>query len=64
MFSKLKKRGYDMEKTLVISCDTIVYYDGMVIGKPADKTHAALTLGVLSDSWHSVYSGFSVWRGD
>lgn len=64
VFSKLKKRGYDMEKTLVISCDTIVYYDGMVIGKPADKMHAALTLGVLSDSWHSVYSGLTLRLGE
>lgn len=64
VFLKLKKRGYDMEKTLVISCDTIVYYDDMVIGKPADKTHAALTLGVLSDSWHSVYSGLTLRLGD
>lgn len=64
VFLKLKKRGYDMEKTLVISCDTIVYYDGMVIGKPADKTHAALTLGVLSDSWHSVYSGLTLRLGE
>lgn len=64
VFLKLKKRGYDMEKTLVISCDTIVYYDDMVIGKPADKMHAVLTLGVLSDSWHSVYSGLTLRLGD
>ena len=33
----------------------------MVIGKPPDRLHAALTLGVLSDSWHSVYSGLALY---
>lgn len=50
-------KGEDLSDTLIISCDTVVYYEKMIIGKPKDKTHAALTLGLLSDSWHSVYSG-------
>ena len=47
-------------ETLVIACDTVVVYEGMVIGKPLDEAHAILTLGILSDSWHSVYSGLAV----
>ena len=48
-------------ETLVIACDTVVVYEGMVIGKPLDEAHAILTLGILSDSWHSVYSGLAVY---
>ena len=47
--------------TLIIACDTVVVYEGMMIGKPLDEAHAILTLGLLSDSRHSVYSGISVY---
>lgn len=60
---KLKNNGVDISKTLIISCDTIVCYDGMIIGKPLDEAHAILTLGVLSESWHSVYSGLTLRLG-
>jgi septum formation protein len=61
---RLEKAGEDLSRTLIIGCDTIVCYDGMVIGKPLDDVHAALTLGVLSDSWHSVYSGLALMLGN
>ena len=61
---RLEKRGEDLSRTLIIGCDTIVCYDGMIIGKPPDDVHAMLTLGVLSDSWHSVYSGLALWYGE
>jgi septum formation protein len=62
--NRLAKEGADLSRTLIIGCDTVVCYDGMIIGKPPDDVHAALTLGVLSDSWHSVYSGLALWCGD
>ncbi|MBQ8497135.1 MAG: septum formation protein Maf [Clostridia bacterium] len=49
------------DQTLIIACDTVVVYEGMLIGKPLDEAHAILTLGILSDSWHSVYSGLAVY---
>ncbi len=61
---KLKNEGKDISKTLIISCDTIVCYDGMIIGKPPDDAHAILTLGILSESWHSVYTGLTLRLGD
>lgn len=61
---RLEARGEDLSHTVIIGCDTVVCYDGMIIGKPPDDVHAALTLGVLSDSWHSVYSGLALWHGD
>ena len=60
---RLEKNGADLSCTLIIGCDTVVCYDGMVIGKPPDDVHAMLTLGVLSDSWHSVYSGLALCVG-
>lgn len=57
----LEKDGRLARETLVIACDTAVVYEGMLIGKPLDEAHAILTLGLLSDSWHSVYSGLSVY---
>ena len=37
------------------------HYVARGIGKPESDMHAALTLGLLSDSWHSVYSGLAVY---
>lgn len=61
VLEKLKTSKELSEKTLVLACDTVVVYGGMRIGKPENEVHAALTLGVLSDSWHSVYSGLAVY---
>lgn len=57
----LEKQGKLGSETLIISCDTVVVYEGLIIGKPLDEAHAILTLGILSDSWHSVYSGLAVY---
>ena len=61
VLARLRENGELCKETLVIACDTVVVYEGMVIGKPADEAHAILTLGLLSDSWHSVYSGLAVY---
>lgn len=58
---KLLKTKDLTDHTLIIACDTVVVYEGMLIGKPLDEAHAILTLGILSDSWHSVYSGLAVY---
>ncbi len=61
VLEKLKSEKELHERTLVLACDTVVVYGGMRIGKPESDMHAALTLGLLSDSWHSVYSGLAVY---
>ncbi len=58
---KLRVDGSLGRDTLVIACDTVVVYGGLIIGKPQDEAHAILTLGMLSDSWHSVYSGLAIY---
>lgn len=45
--------------SVVIGCDTIVYSDGLILGKPKDREEAFSMLRRLSGATHSVYTG--VW---
>ena len=45
---------------MVIGADTIVYYDGEVLGKPADAQEAFDMLKLLSDRTHQVYTGLAI----
>lgn len=42
---------------LVIGADTVVAYDGQILGKPKDRDHAMEMLKMLSGHTHSVYTG-------
>ena len=44
----------------IVCCDTIVYYNGKLIGKPRNQKEAFQTLTLLSGKWHYVYSGIAV----
>ena len=48
------------DKDLIITADTIVYQDGMVLGKPADEAEAIKMLQLLSGHTHQVITGVSV----
>lgn len=45
---------------LVIGADTVVAYEGRVLGKPQDETDARQTLAMLSGQTHSVYTGVTL----
>ena len=45
---------------LVITADTIVYVDGEVLGKPADKADAVRMLKLISGRWHEVITGVTL----
>ena len=45
---------------LVIGCDTIVVYNGAILGKPKSAEDAASTLRMLSGKTHSVITGVCV----
>ena len=49
---------------VVIAADTVVAIDGVVLGKPRDKAHAAEMLSALSGREHTVYTGVAVKRGE
>ena len=50
--------------TIIISADTVVELDGVVMGKPKDKTDAFNMLKSLSGNTHNVLSGVTVMQGD
>lgn len=45
---------------LLITADTIVIHDDKVLGKPKDIEDAKAYLRSLSDSWHSVITGYTL----
>ena len=49
---------------VIVSCDTVVVLDGIIIGKPKDRTDAIKILRSLSDRTHIVASSVCVMRGD
>ena len=48
------------DNELVITADTIVYVDGQVLGKPADKVDAVRMLRLISGRWHEVITGVTL----
>ena len=44
----------------VIGSDTIVYIDGKILGKPANKDEAFQMLKMLSGRTHTVYTGVTI----
>ncbi len=57
-------KAQDVFKTnldcVVIGSDTIVYFNGKVLGKPKDEQDAYNTLSLLSGNVHKVYTGVCV----
>jgi septum formation protein len=47
-------------EAIVIGCDTIVYFNGKILGKPKDKEEAFSMLKLLSGNIHQVYSGITI----
>lgn len=45
---------------MVIGADTIVAFEGRILGKPKDEADAFRMLSVLSGNTHSVYTGVSI----
>lgn len=48
------------EKTILITADTIVYLDNIVIGKPANENEAYEILKLLSGKKHEVVTGVCI----
>ena len=51
----------DIDQRIVLSCDTVAEYAGMVLGKPNDVDHAKQMLLRLRGREHRVYSGLCLW---
>lgn len=48
---------------VVVSADTVVAFDGNILGKPEDEKDAERMLKMLSGNTHSVYTGVCVQQG-
>ena len=48
---------------LVIAADTVVAWNGEILGKPADEAQAVAMLTHLSGQTHQVYTGFTLCQG-
>lgn len=60
VWQKLKKEqmpAVGEVKKLVIGADTVVAYDGRILGKPADEAQAVEMLTLLAGNTHQVYTG-------
>lgn len=51
-------------EAVVIAADTVVAWNGEILGKPRDEAQAREMLGHLSGQSHQVYTGFTVRRGE
>ena len=54
------KREYGSSDFIVIGADTIVCYNGEILGKPEDEQEAFDILKLLSNRTHQVYTGVAI----
>lgn len=50
----------EKRQLIVIGADTIVYCEGEILGKPADREHAERMIRKLQGNTHQVYTGVTV----
>ncbi|AND85712.1 Maf-like protein [Clostridium tyrobutyricum] len=48
------------KQLIIIGCDTVVYFNGKILGKPKDREEAFHMLKSLSGNEHQVYTGLAV----
>ena len=50
--------------SVIVSADTVVAFDGRILGKPADLEDAIRTLKLLQGNVHSVFTGVTIINGE
>ena len=55
-----KENGHVPKGCIVLGADTIVSYEGRILGKPSDKEDAIQMLSMLQGNTHQVYTGVTV----
>lgn len=68
LLAKRKMEGYravhHTYEGAVITCDTLVSCDSMLLGKPRDRKEARAQLQMLSNRSQKVHSGWALWFND
>ena len=59
--NKIKSVKEKVEDGIIIGCDTIVYYDSRIIGKPEDRKDAERILRMIRGNEHKVISGITLY---
>ena len=57
---KFNKMAAGMKDTVVLGADTVVVFDGSILGKPSDEEDAFRMLFSLQGRTHEVYTGVAV----
>jgi septum formation protein len=63
-YRKAKAIANTLSDALVIGADTIVVYEGTILGKPVDEADAKRMLRMLSGRAHTVYTGIALIETD
>lgn len=50
------------QEAIIIGADTVVSYNGIILGKPKSKEDAVNMLKMLSGKTHSVFTGYTILR--
>ena len=61
---KMDKARERIKNGIIITADTIVVLDGIIIGKPRNKKDAKNILKKLSGRTHIVYTGFTIYNSE
>ncbi|WP_445490125.1 Maf family protein [Niallia sp. 03133] len=57
---KAESIAADKGNAFIVGADTIVFYQGIILGKPETREQAFSMLKLLSGSTHSVYTGVAI----
>ena len=58
--ARAKAGAVEFPRRVVIGADTVVLIDGLILGKPTDRSDAMRMLGLLAGRTHTVLTGVAV----
>lgn len=58
---KVEAKAKDHPKAFIVGCDTMVWHNNTLIGKPIDEADALRILSTLSGTKHSIFTGLAVY---
>ncbi|WP_062552097.1 Maf family protein [Peptoniphilus phoceensis] len=61
-FEKGIEVAKDNEDSIVLSADTLVEFDGKLLGKPKNREDAKIMIESLSGRSHNVYTGYAIFK--